>query len=421
MIAKGDADQWATRAYASLVALTYFGFPIISLLPLAMGSASRPVSIIYRAAVGGLSLLFPWLASRAGWRLMNPVAGGAIILLWILLLLRFIWDSNFAPLPLDLPWGETALEIVGIGLIPSIPFVFVPSTSAVVRARVVSLAFGLAAIAALAAGALFSLKSFVHSGRFATDVINPISVGSVGVSVVAFALARPAKVDEGISWARVLHLCGAGVGAVTCILSASKGPLLGLAAVLALYFVYRLVRLSPGRRLLGIALVGSLLTSGAVAIAIFSDRLSSLPIYGRIANASHDPSTVMRLRAWDGALAQFDRSPLFGDNFVELSTRFYPHNALLEAMMTTGIAGLVLIVFVFGLGGLAIFRLGLSFPVAGWLAMLFVQRLVASMVSGGLYLNATLWAALLMLLAFAAGPGAVRKIGSSSSVSSGPT
>jgi len=96
-------------------------------------------------------------------------------------------------------------------------------------------------------------------------------------------------------------------------------------------------------------------------------------------------------------MEQFDRSPLLGDSLVESTLRFYPHNAFLESMMTTGIGGLMLLTVSVLVAGVSAFR-ALRDPVSRWLGLLFVQQLIGAQTSGSLYLDQSFWAMLFLVI-----------------------
>jgi len=95
---------------------------------------------------------------------------------------------------------------------------------------------------------------------------------------------------------------------------------------------------------------------------------------------------------------QFDGSPLLGNSFVQSTLRFYPHNAFIEAMMTTGIVGLVLLTITILIGSVSAFRT-LKDPSLRWLGLLFVQQVIGAQTSGSLYFTQPFWAMLLIVMA----------------------
>ena len=89
------------------------------------------------------------------------------------------------------------------------------------------------------------MRQFSLSSRLATDVINPITVGEIGVSLFIVVLSYSSTAHAILPrWMRVSgRIAGGVLGIAVCVLSASKGPLLSLVAVVLVMFCYRLVRL----------------------------------------------------------------------------------------------------------------------------------------------------------------------------------
>ena len=392
-------DRTLDAGYAVLAACAFFGFPIAALVPVLLSMQSRPVSVAYRALVLTVSLAFLWRAARMRLPGIPLPIRWALGLLAAMLLARLAWDSLGAALPLDLPWDDLWAQVLIFALVPALPFLYLPEHMGLILARTMCTAAGVIAVMAIGIGALYSLSNFTGTGRLATDVINPITIGEVGVSLFIVCLSARAvdSKEQRRRWSTMVRVAGGMLGAAACVLSASKGPLLSLVAVATLMFGYRLVRLRPGRRLAELT-VASLLIGVVVALGALLAQHGLLAVYNRLSELTSDQSTAIRLQAWSGALAQFDASPLWGSAAVELSTRFYPHNSVLETMMATGVGGLVLVLLLQGWGALAAHRLLVATPQHSWIALLFVQHAIGGLVSGSVYLGGAYWISLLMLI-----------------------
>jgi hypothetical protein len=392
--------ELAWRAgYAVLVACTYFGFPIVALVPVLLGIPSRSISVAYRALVAAGSLAYSWWALRSQRKALATPVQWALGLLAIMLLARLAWDSYGARLPLDLPWEGLWAQVLVFVLIPALPFLVVPDCEAVALARSLCRWAAVASIVAVGVGTIYSMRHSTISSRLATDVINPITIGEIGVSLFIIALSYPSAgpVTKTEWWRRGARVASGLLGVVVCVLSASKGPLLSLAVVMFVMFGYRFTRLTARRKLLecswALALLGLL-----VALTVTLNEHGALAIYGRISDIASDQSTALRLQAWEGALAQFDSSPLWGSAAVELSTRFYPHNVLLEVMMATGVGGLLLLLLLQLWGAFAAHAILSEAPEYSWVALLYLQNAISALLSGSVYSGATSWISLLMLL-----------------------
>jgi hypothetical protein len=316
-----------------------------------------------------------------------------------MLVLRMVWDSLVTPLPMDLTWDDFWLETIAISVIPALPYVYLPSSGALRMARMMCIAAGIVAVVSIAAGAYLSVRSFTSGSRLTTDVLHPIGIGEVGVSLFVVSLASFGDTWK-ISSKFIVMLARAGsaaMGVVLCIVAASKGPLLSLAAVSLVMFVQRQFVLSRGRRVVEIAFAAVAATGLAIA-AIFLAKHGLLTIYDRFSDITSDRSTALRVQAWFGALSQYDSSPLLGDNFIELSTRFYPHNTVLETMMAVGVFGLLLLLLILALSSAAALGLFIQAHDLSWVGLLFLQHAMSGMLSGSIYRTGGYWISILMVV-----------------------
>src|SRR5262245_53284677 len=119
-----------------MFALAFVGYPILSASLGAFDAYARIFSIIYRAFVVFSSL---FLIRLAVLRIPAKDWQGFVVVmfcaLWIMLLLRFAWDSSFVPIPLPLEWFELLLLMVGVVLIPTVALFHAPTERAFDIAR----------------------------------------------------------------------------------------------------------------------------------------------------------------------------------------------------------------------------------------------------------------------------------------------
>jgi O-antigen ligase len=258
---------------------------------------------------------------------------------------------------------------------------------------------GMLAMIAIGVGSYYSLRTYNAGSRLSTDVLNPITIGEAGA--LLFILATSITTDQAhllkrLAWRGFQYLIAA-LGLVVCVLSASKGPIVGVAAIIVLLTVFRspqATNMERARGLFVLTMVAGLVAAGAA----FLSGHGLLALYERFSEIGADQSTAMRLVAWRGALGQFDASPLLGDAFVENYTRFYPHNDILEAMMTTGIVGLVLLMVLLLAGLDGVYNLTRDLRTR-WIAFVFVQQLISGLVSGSLYFSQRFWLILFCVVA----------------------
>src|SRR5690606_13694819 len=93
-------------------------------------------------------------------------------------------------------------------------------------------------------------------------------------------------------------------------------------------------------------------------------------------------------------IKQFLQSPLVGDSFLISEGEFrgyYPHNLILESLMTTGIIG-TFFFFIWLFGTIKKSYLVLRYDLAyGWLPLLFIQYFAFGLTSKSFYTNYLFW------------------------------
>jgi O-antigen ligase len=377
---------------AVLYALTVAGYPVISALPTFAGVDSHLASLIFRV----LYFVLAATAIAGNLRRGGLYAGVAWLpfsIFWILYVGRMMWDVVFNPVSLSLSGPDYFVWAFGACLIPMIAFLAAYDDPTLELAA--SLTMGLCVVASVLAlyvsyQALTTGASPTYAtGRLETETLNPISLGHLGAStaIMSFIFFR--------RWTgpRRLVLIGtASLGLFAVIASASRGPLLALSAVVALWLGNRL-RSRAWDRLaaysLGVVTLAGILVWGAMTVQnVFGlhtvDRIVALH------DLRGDASAEVHIAGLQGAWQGFVDNPLLGSGLEEERTREYPHNVVVESFMATGIFG--------GLAFSAIVVISCFAAVnlmrdsgRQWVALLFVQYLVAALVSGALYLSGTFW------------------------------
>jgi len=388
-------ERWWTPLYALLMALTLVGYPAISAAMQVLGGYDRAISIAFRALTLGVALAI--LAVNGYARTAFPkYAAWICAFLWLLLLCRFAWDATVARLPLDLPWTSNALLILGVVILPAAAGARVCDLRALdMAARLIQLLGLLTGLLVIAAVFVITRQFVAASGRLGTETLNPITIGHVGATLAIVSVLAPERGEPGGFWARLADartmrwLCAL-LGVAMVVGAGSRGP--ALALVIA-FLVRRLNRDIVRFGILGVVKAGVIVgaTAGSLlglALLVFEDP-RRLPLVSRVLGLAADRAISVRAQLAQGALQQFEGSPWLGSSFVELSQRFYPHNILIEILMTNGVVGFVLLALFLVFVVRALLRL-LQTPYA-WLGLLCVQYLTASMSSGSLYFDPTFW------------------------------
>lgn len=389
------------RLYAALFVAQFFGFPLVSVIPVFAGMDSRPISIVYRISVVLLTFLVVFRAVKEGWHFQKSPFAITALALAFLLVGRMAWDAAIVRIPLDLPWTDEWVYLFGVTIFPMLAFVVVPTHECFDQIRKLSAWVGCATIVVVIAATIYVLRNARSFGRLSTDTLNPISLAQMAISCLIAINARAiagiprearSPIRSSMRWFMTI------VCILVVIASVSKGPILALltVSVVAMLFRGRFDRTGRG---LAIRLVNlSIVLLLGMGLLFIVDRYTPVQVISRFVNARGDNSTSTRIDLINGALSQFESSPIVGSSFVEYTSKFYPHNIIIEVMMTNGIVGLAaLIVTLFGCFYF-VGRMLLCYPSERWIALLFIQYFVVSMFSGSLYFEAVIWATMLLVL-----------------------
>jgi hypothetical protein len=377
------------------LALSLVGYPVVSALPVILGVTPRLFSVPFRAVVLGLAILaLPKLVGQ--FRSARIPTGYALIaLILILEALRMTWDFAIAPLPLDLPWSDYFLLFIGATLVPALALLQPIDRLMLHRAVHLCEVLGsLAVLLTICAVIIEARNGIVRAVRLSTEVLNPISLGHLAVTV-AITNVYGIVTDSSRSWRFAAKTSGRCVmipiALVVLVATGSRGPLISLISVTLA--TVALISLRSPRYLL----IALLPLAAIVSVGFLTSTLN-LPSVDRVANLSLDQSGLERIQISRGALQQFADHPLTGSAVVEYSLRKYPHNIVLDAMMALGIVGAALLIWLLLLTALRwvrIFRNGR--PEQLWLLMLFLQYLIDSMISGSLAFSPQFWVCMSVL------------------------
>lgn len=376
-----------------LVALTIAGYPLASTLPLLLGVESRVVSIPFRALVLGLAVMLigkGMLRERVQWNW--PLA--AFTVFWLVYVWRLATDTLFEPKLLRLQGWEYWLYAMGVCYLPSLAAQFrrePGGASEVAFPLAVRVALA-ACIAVLWIGIHTVLSGDITSllkGRLTSETLNPISLGHLGASLLllcAFGLYQ----DHLTRGRSLLYSFGAAVGILTALLSASRGPLVAMAACGVLLFLSYTKREAIARSLPLFILLLVFAGAGAwyAETALGFNVISRFAVLGE---HSYDESSAERVQLVSNAWAQFLDAPLLGSRIEEAVSSYYPHNIVIEAFLATGIiGGVALIVFMAG-ALIGLVRLLLVRHPLSWCGLLFLQYAIAAQFSFALYLSGAFW------------------------------
>lgn len=364
------------RLPAILFLLVLVGYPISVGLTALFSVEANVLSVAYRILVLtiALSVVLVSLCTkrfRFGFRI---AVGAAFVYCYAA---RMFLEWIVSPQSSSIDWGDFWLFFVLICLLPALPFVWAGNAPTGALARRGVIFFGIIGLiagfyAANKESGFYFLDQLLL-GRLESERLNPIAYGHLAVSVLIVSVWSFLVKKEMSALALTGIICGiAGV-----LASGSRGPVLSLAVcglLLIMLIKNRFVMLS-----FLCFVVGGV----ALALSAYSNS-DSFYLVGRVASSMFEDSA--RLDIFKDAYHAFLDNFMFG---VAYPFDTYPHNIVIEAFMSTGIVGGILMLGVLLVGGWsAIMLLKTEYS---WMALLFMQYLLFVMVSSSIYYSNIFW------------------------------
>ena len=354
------------------------GYPIFSGITMVLGVDNNSLSIAYRLIVfvaASVLLFLSWF--QYGLKINHKIFIGASFLFFYIVRMLLEWIVNSDGSKLD--WNDFWSFLLLVCLVPALPYVWKENVPDESNTPYAIMAFGIIGLV-LNFYLIFhignlSLEDQLLSGRLESERLNPIAYGHLGVSTALVSL-WVLLIKRDIN---MLTILGVFIGVLGVVASGSRGPFLSLAVCAILILMQLKFRTDK---------------FALILIAVF---LMCSILFGLFSNFD----SVYILSRIEASMFEDDvRSKIFSDAYhVFLDNMFlgagypfdvYPHNIVLEAFMSSGIVGGVLMVATLSMGVIASLRV-LKNKKFSWVSLLFIQYLLFSMVSGSIYYSNILW------------------------------
>ena len=335
-------------------------------------------------------------------RIRHPRFVAIFLLFWILYISRLAWETFHDGFYMHDSYYYWSFAL-GVSLFPSLALVQANLNKDDVPLRTL---FGCIMVFLIISAPFLTAMAFdgqnhqYDTGQFSISKTNPIQFGHLGVTLIilAFAMSQESKSIR----VQLLVYVGIILGLASIILSAARGPILSLFFVFLFALLFLKVEktnyLKNRFSFLGPTIFGFLFVFGVISL-ITSVDVSELTIVGRTAGTIDlaDRSSAVRFLLLLDVLEMVSESPLIGSGIESQKFELYPHNLFLEAIIATGIFGLMLIltlVFVGLLYSVRCLRAGYNiFP-----SLFFVQQLIAVQFSGAIYSINYFWISLALIV-----------------------
>lgn len=369
-----SSESKRARLGAWLFAWALFGYPIIGVVSALLQQEGNTLSVAFRLAIAAASL---WAMASPGAIRMDRLRL-SILIFWTAFGCRLVFDAingvEEAPYALQFFIFSSMLPTLGLWKLDAF------DAKRYARASFIVSSIGCIAALLGAFAQMFGdadLSSAV--GRLSLKSLNPVTLGFLAASGLISGIVIWPHTPPKQRWIlRVVLL----LLLWTLLLTGSKGPALGLVALLLLFAWRQRSALNFGLSLLGIA-----------SILLLFERQ---PLIERLFASQEDQSTADRMNLLADSLSQIMDSPWIGSSFVETESGSYAHCLLLEAPMALGIPlAMALFSALTIVAHRSIRGLSGSQPI---FELLYLQGLLGLMASGSMYGATMTWASLVAVL-----------------------
>lgn len=365
----------SAQCSAIIFALAVFGYPIIGNLVSWLDVESRMLSIPFRVFLGSLSVLVIALKTSIPFNKWHFL----ILLIWYSLILRLGFDTSIT----GIENTDYALEFFLISCV--LPVLAIWALDNYNQQYYATAAFVLASTGSLTAWLGNYFGTFGESnlteitGRLSSTALNPVTIGHVALSGFLCGLTLIRTVTRRT---RALIILIMMMLLIIIIQTGSKGPAIALVSILLIW---------ASQRVLIVPMIG-LVVSATIAIFVYGDS----PFAQRMMAVEDDPSTTERIAFIQDSLQQIATAPWIGSASVELKSGSYPHNIFIEGALSFGLPLTAVLAVLLFYGLFKSFRLLKTENDLA--ALLFLQALIISQISGALFADSMLWICLVWIL-----------------------
>jgi O-antigen ligase len=266
----------------------------------------------------------------------------ALLVFLAIYLFRILVDTFYFNLDASVGNSKYILIHIFSNIVPVIIFGFIPYQKGDVRLfftytiSLMTLVICIAIISGLSEYLISIALNSHGSNRLISAKISPIQLGHYGVSL--FLLLYVGKNGDVVH--RILRIAMYAVSLVAIVLGNSKGPVVALCLVIVIDRFRHSNSSVVFIKNLTFVVMFAIISWFILRIGFGIDLLDRF--YG--ITKSTDTSTVSRLQSYREAIQLFIESPFIGSQFITNSGG-YPHNIILEALMSTGLIGTSLLIY----------------------------------------------------------------------------
>lgn len=324
-------------------------YPIVGTSTVILGLPSTPISTLYRIGYLLITIMvlfieFPRLSSRK-----IPTVLIAIVFFWIVYGIRLYHD--FYVVGLDYGYarkGPAYFFQYGFGgaLMPAIGVAMLQDRINWKMARTLTRqsffvsCFFILAYIVFTQG--FDISIFIQRVRLGEeDVIGPILMSQTGGALLILVLIELVIHRKKNT---VLILQGA-VGVLLLVMGGSRGPLIAT-GLISSSLAFRSFKWNIFRFTFWLQVALVCLALILIGIFIVLPNLDKIALFKRLdQTVNRGAGLSERGLQWSSAWQQFLDNPVAGDQIIEQALNYYPHNFILEVLMSTGMIGFFFVAY----------------------------------------------------------------------------
>ena len=378
-----------TKAHPIFVALLVAGYPIFASLALLAGVDSQAFTVPYRAVLLILCGVIVW-HFRSDFLAAPPALVFGLGVFWLMYSLRLLFDLAIYPTGgMRLQPKDYFIATYGMTIPPCLAALVGMDQAMLRRGLVATFWVNLVAVA-LSVFTLYGVGYGLEGldvGRLGNEVLSPIAVSLSGAMLVALALCI-LTVFPATRKLRIWAALALFPGFLALYLGSSRGPAIALMITVAIMTVILLWRGKSIRVLIGISFVS---LAALVMLESASDEGGSLNRRLLMLRSLEDQSDNVRLILWDSAWNLYLSSPAFGAAIEEEVYGYYPHNIVLESLMSIGTAGGMLSIALMAAALFCALKLAVRLPESVWFASVCIFGVLAGLTTGGIYSFPLFW------------------------------
>jgi len=371
-------------------------FVVSLLIPLTSNQvdASQLVTIPYRAFSLLLSLLVIFFNFKS--KIKLTLSSFLFFLFWFFVLFRMFYDlevrSDFYVQPND----KNKVWLMAVA------GCFIPMISIYKSIKVINFDFSFellfyACVIILIPSILFSIETLDEGQRrTGNSALDPISFAMSGITLSMLCIYRIVENKIKNRFSFVLNLIYCFLGLFLALKTGSRGPVLGLFAIL---FIWYSIKKKKGFffysffSIFFFLLIDQLIILLSFVSPLLAKRFSE-------GLSGDDMSLIARQESYLWFINQITEHPIFGSQFARLGNGSYPgyaHNLFLDILLGFGLIGLGLFLYCV-YKGFYNFVIKIKYKQIYWIGLIMLQYLLLSFSSGAFYSNPQLNCTIILTL-----------------------